>query len=136
MRWSKLLWCCRNKNKKNVVRNTRKDVPEELLTFYCKSAEEVAEFFEVDLKEGLSNEQVLSSRHKWGSNVLKKKGGVKLWKIIFHNFVNFMSGVLFVAFVLSMATEQWIEAGVVLFIIVINALIGTIQGTILQQNEN
>jgi len=118
---------CFWRKKKKKIRDTRKDVPKELLTFYTQPADFVADFFEVDIHKGLTDSQVDASRRKWGENILQKKGGVKLWQIVFHNFVNFMSGVLFVAFVLSMATEQWTEAGVVMFIIVINALIGTIQ---------
>ncbi|KAL6069734.1 P-type ATPase [Balamuthia mandrillaris] len=118
---------CTGKQSKKKARNTRHDVPEELQAFYVKEAQEVADLLQVDPSKGLSEEGVLASREKWGLNELKQSGGIKIHVIIFHHFVNFMSFILFIAFVLGMATEKWMEASVVMFIIIVNALIGMFQ---------
>ncbi|KAL6055186.1 potassium/sodium eff [Balamuthia mandrillaris] len=99
------------------------------LTFYwTMEAEEVAELLGlVDLQAGLTSSQVADLQHRHGANELHQGEGIRFHRILFHHLVNFMSFVLWGAFVLAMVTQQWVDAGVILFIIVFNTIIGVSQ---------
>jgi magnesium-transporting ATPase (P-type) len=49
--------------------------------------------------------------------------------LVVRHLFNFMSFVLMAAFVMACVTQQWIDAGVVAFLIFINTIIGVSQGT-------
>eukprot|EP01119_Soliformovum_irregulare_P014557 TRINITY_DN397_c0_g1_i1.p1 TRINITY_DN397_c0_g1~~TRINITY_DN397_c0_g1_i1.p1 ORF type:complete len:1009 (+),score=350.20 TRINITY_DN397_c0_g1_i1:100-3027(+) len=62
-----------------------------------------------------------------GPNVIQGKEGMPLWKLVLHQTLNVMNLVLTFATVLAIITVQYIDAGVIAVIIVINALIGITQ---------
>jgi magnesium-transporting ATPase (P-type) len=53
---------------------------------WCRTAEEVAQDFSVDLATGLSSEEVLARRAKHGTNELEKEQATPLWKLILEQF--------------------------------------------------
>lgn len=62
-----------------------------------------------------------------GPNKLKDDGGIKLHLIILRHVFAFMNFVLFAAMAISLVVQQWIDAGVVAFVILLNLVIGIFQ---------
>lgn len=113
---------CRKRNKK-----PRKEIIDEYTYFYTLSYEDIAAKLETSLENGLTSDEVARRKGIYGPNRLNQKSGPSFFKILFHHLFNFMSFVLFAAFVLAMVTLQYIDGGVIAFIIVINTVIGVSQ---------
>ncbi|KAG0268139.1 Na+ ATPase [Linnemannia exigua] len=77
--------------------------------------------------EGLTSEEAEARLHLHGTNELKGDGGVKWQKILWRQIANPLVIVLLIANILSFATKQFPEGGVILFIIIMNATIGFYQ---------
>ena len=94
--------------------------------------EEVAKLvkdYNSDLHEGLSSEQVMTNRKKYGRNELEKKKKVPLWQRFLLQFKDALTIILIIAAVVSIAIdpEEWIESAIIFFVVVVNALLGLIQ---------
>jgi magnesium-transporting ATPase (P-type) len=90
---------------------------------------EVAALLETSVETGLSLAEAARRLGVWGPNQLRRSGGVKFHTLVARHLFNFMSFVLMAAFVMACVTQQWIDAGVVAFLIFINIVIGVSQGT-------
>lgn len=66
----------------------------------------------------------VARRDKYGSNVLATSGGVTVWSILIRQVSNSLTLVLAIAMVLSYATLDWIEGGVISAVIVLNIVVG------------
>jgi magnesium-transporting ATPase (P-type) len=53
---------------------------------WCRTVEQVAQDFSVDLATGLGAEEVLARRGKYGTNELEKEQATPLWKLILEQF--------------------------------------------------
>jgi Ca2+-transporting ATPase len=53
---------------------------------WCRTAEEVASDYRVDVSIGLSSAEVLERRAKHGTNELEKEEGKPLWKLVLEQF--------------------------------------------------
>ncbi|KAL6055196.1 P-type ATPase [Balamuthia mandrillaris] len=102
---------------------------QDALAFYwTMEPEEVADRLGLaDLNAGLTSSQVADLQRQHGANELHQAGGIKFHRILFHHIFNFMSFVLLAAFIMALVTQQWIDAGVIMFIIVVNTIIGVSQ---------
>ena len=105
-----------------------------MASWHQQTIEEIAEKFKVDVKSGIWEDEISSREATYGKNKLKegKKHGF-IYKF-FQQMKDMMIIVLLVAAVISavMAIVQGeftelIEAGIILLIVVVNALIGVIQ---------
>ncbi|MDR0419004.1 MAG: calcium-translocating P-type ATPase, PMCA-type [Prevotellaceae bacterium] len=100
--------------------------------YYNLTAEEVVEDLQSSLDNGLSKEEARKRLDEYGHNEFKKK---KKKSVIFKflaQFKSFMIIVLLIAAVISgvvgyMHGEGFADAIIILFIVVLNAIIGTIQ---------
>lgn len=105
---------------------------------HAKSIEEVKEHYQTDLKNGLSEEEAKRRLEEYGENKLdegkKEPFIIKLLK----QFIEPMVIVLLIAAVISLViffvnlgmgktSDEWIDAIVILAIVIINAFIGAIQ---------
>lgn len=101
---------------------------------------DINEFIKTNPETGLNDEQVLLSREKFGENKLAKQKNDNFLKIFFKNLLfDLMSLLLFISSILGLglgiyqhidgndALLSFIQSGVLFFIVVINALFGTIQ---------
>ena len=77
--------------------------------------------------QGLSDEEVTRRREKYGSNELKEKPRPTFLQLVLAQLNNFIVILLIVASVISAILGDWIEAGVIMLIVVLNAILGVVQ---------
>ena len=78
-------------------------------------------------KDGLSEMEVAERLEKYGTNELEDRGGRSSLQIFLSQFQDLFTVILIVAAVISAFLEDWIEAVVILAIIVLNAVMGYVQ---------
>ncbi|KAG2377563.1 hypothetical protein C9374_009079 [Naegleria lovaniensis] len=91
------------------------------------SIKEVTTQFHTNAEHGLSTTQAQERIQLFGRNELKSQGGINLWKLLAFHLFTFMNLILAVAMVISFAVTEWVDGGVVAFIIVLNIIIGVLQ---------
>lgn len=94
---------------------------------WSRETQELVEALEVDADEGLLPEQVTTSRSTWGANVLETERGRGWLARLISQFNNLLIQVLLVAAALTAYFEEWLETGVILAVVVVNAVIGFVQ---------
>ena len=94
--------------------------------YFFKSTEEVLKEFSVTEK-GLTKEKAELSRNLYGVNELQEHEKEKAWVIFLSQFKDFLVIILIIAGIISMMTGN-IESTVVIFaVIIMNAILGTVQ---------
>lgn len=83
--------------------------------------------YQVDENRGLSEKEVLIRREKHGSNELVKQKKVTLLAMLFEQFMDPMVLILIVGATVSIFLKEYIDAIIILTVIVLNAIIGVIQ---------
>ena len=110
-------------------------------TPWTASAPDVCAKLDVDPQTGLSETKVESLRSTFGFNELDKEEGKPLWKLVLEQFDDALVKILLVAalvsFVLAFTEERapgvelslvdFVEPGVILLILVLNAIVGVWQ---------
>ncbi|KAF4221178.1 hypothetical protein CNMCM8980_009622 [Aspergillus fumigatiaffinis] len=103
---------------------------------FLHSPAEVLEHFEVSERAGLSQDQVLKSRQKYGPNALAEEPPTPLWELVLEQFkdqlVLILLGSAAVSFVLALFEEgdDWtafVDPVVILTILILNAVVGVTQ---------
>lgn len=101
---------------------------------YGKSSAEVLEELEVSEQTGLSEEEVISRRTKYGENKLAEKKKKSVWARFFAQFKDVMIVILLIAAIVSFAiaikensAKEFIEPALILLIVILNAVIGVAQ---------
>ena len=108
---------------------------------WTDDVEQVASTFGLDLARGLGAKQVEAARSVHGFNELDKEDGKPLWKLVLEQFDDALVKILLLAAVVSFAlafTEErapgvdisivdFVEPGVILLILVLNAIVGVWQ---------
>ena len=90
------------------------------------SAEELRKEFHVT-DEGLSSRQVEQIRREKGENILKEEKKKSIAWVFFHQFCDLLVVILIVAAVISMFSENVESTVVILLVLVMNAVLGTVQ---------
>ncbi|KAI9291332.1 Na P-type ATPase [Neoconidiobolus thromboides FSU 785] len=91
------------------------------------SIDEVLNLYSTDLEEGLNSDQVKELSQKYGLNELSGNSGVSPWKILLRQVANILTVILVIAMAIAFASQDWVEGGVIGFIIITNATIGFMQ---------
>ena len=95
-------------------------------SFYDKDVSDI--LFEFGTSElGLKESEASARRAKYGANVLPKKKKDGIFKIFFREFIDPMVLLLVVAIIASIIAGEYIDAAVIAFIILIDAIMGTYQ---------
>ena len=76
---------------------------------------------------GLSTEEVETRLQKYGLNELPKKKKDGILKIFFSQFANSITVIMIIACILSIFIKEYTDAIAITFIIVVDAIVGTIQ---------
>ena len=100
---------------------------EEQQSWYALEAEQVVQRLETDVDEGLETAEAKRRLSEYGYNELEEKPPTTFWERLLDQLKGFVVIILLVAALISAAMGDWIEAGVILAIVVLNAAIGVIQ---------
>lgn len=84
----------------------------------------VAQQLETDLFAGLSETEAQNRLQNYGPNELKEQAGRSPWSILFEQLTGVMVLILYAAAIISLFLGEWIEAVVILIIVVLNAALG------------
>ena len=103
--------------------------------FFSKSSMDVLNHFNVT-KEGLSTEQVNKSREENGFNELTEKKKKSVLVVFLEQFKDLLVGILIVAALISMATGDAESTLVIFAVIIMNAILGTVQNVKAEQSLN
>lgn len=103
--------------------------------FFSKSATDVLNRFNVT-KEGLSTEQVNKSREENEFNELTEKKKKSVLVVFLEQFKDLLVGILIVAALISMATGDAESTLVIFAVIIMNAILGTVQNVKAEQSLN
>lgn len=90
-------------------------------------ASDVAERLATEVGTGLSEEEVLRRRERYGQNELKGKPGKSALTRFLMEFNQPLMYILLVAAVVTLLLQKWVDAGVIFAVTLINATIGWIQ---------
>merc|ERR1719162_2482923 len=101
------------------------------------SVEDILRDQKVDIRKGLSDDEVLKRRDDFGLNELEHEERTPLWKLVLEQFDDKLVQILLFAALLSFGlaffeeVDHWLEAfvepGVILLILIINAFVGVWQ---------
>ena len=95
--------------------------------WHQKTESQVAEALKTQV-DGLSTQEASTRLLQFGPNELFGNSGPSAWKVFLANLFNAMNFILFVALVFSAAVlYDWVEVGILAFVIVTNTGIGFIQ---------
>jgi Ca2+-transporting ATPase len=100
--------------------------------FYTQSAEEVLQKFGVNPEMGLSETEIEKRREKYGLNKLASKKQKSLLSVFLEQFKSSMVAILLIAAIVSgvigvMEGEGLVESFVIIAILLLNAIIGTVE---------
>ncbi len=76
---------------------------------------------------GLTNNEAVERLDQYGSNELKEKPRPTFFQLVLAQLNNFIVILLIVASVISAFLGDWIEAGVIMLIVILNAMLGVVQ---------
>lgn len=91
------------------------------------SIEQTAQDLGTHLTNGLTGAEARARLEKYGPNELKEKPRPGFFSLLFDQFKDFLIIILIAAAVLSVLLGEWIDAIVILAIVVLNSVIGVVQ---------
>jgi len=94
---------------------------------FAQSAESVLRALGSDVKQGLGGEQVARRRTEFGFNELETVPPEPLWRKFLRQFSDVVVWLLIVAAVVSGLLREWTDAGAILAIVLLNAILGFVQ---------
>ena len=97
------------------------------LNWHVLTAEEVLSRLGVARERGLSPDEAQARLKKYGPNALPEAPPTPFWKRVLAQLKSFLVLILLAATAISMVLGDWIEAGAILAIVVLNAVIGALQ---------
>lgn len=95
--------------------------------YEMKTIQEVSEMLQVDIHQGLSDSEQQIRQKREGKNKLQQERKKNPFRIFISQFQDPMICILFVASLLSFFLKEYADALIILFVILINAIVGTIQ---------
>lgn len=95
--------------------------------WFSKSNEAVLQELQVDRLQGLSSEEVKKRQEEYGENKLKGKPKKKLISLFLAQLKDMLIYVLLAASVITIVIGEYVDAIIILFVVVLNAAIGVFQ---------
>jgi Ca2+-transporting ATPase len=98
--------------------------PKQITSPWSLSISDTLQSLNVNLDEGLSQDEIIKRRKKYGANQLKQVKKKSPWKILFEQLKSLIVLLLVAAALISTFFHEWIDAGAISAVIIINAMIG------------
>ncbi len=96
-------------------------------TWHALSAEETLEQLEVPSYHGLSSEEAARRLKQYGANRLVEKPRPGFFRLVLNQLNSFIVILLIVAALISAFLGEWVEAGAIFAIVLLNAVLGVVQ---------
>ncbi|HNT53953.1 MAG TPA: cation-translocating P-type ATPase [Anaerolineaceae bacterium] len=107
---------------------SEKPLSEDLsVTWHALSAEEVLSNLGTQIEQGLTSEEAEKRQAQYGLNQLVEAPRPTFFKMVIDQLNNFVIILLIVAAIVSALLGEWVDAGAILAIVVLNAVLGVIQ---------
>lgn len=95
--------------------------------WYSKSIQEVLDEFKVDPSTGLSESEAKSRLEKYGPNKFKEQKKKSILQMFMAQLKDWLIYVLFAAVIITIFLGEYIDAVIILLVIILNAVLGVIQ---------
>ncbi|MGD2178666.1 MAG: cation-transporting P-type ATPase, partial [Anaerolineae bacterium] len=95
--------------------------------WHSRPIDDVAKALETDLDAGLTSDEAKARLERHGLNELAETPRPGFWQLLLRQFRDFVVIMLIVASVVSFALGETVEAGAILAIVILNAVLGVIQ---------
>jgi Ca2+-transporting ATPase len=111
---------------KNVVSNTEPS-PKAQKSWHSLAAEDTLKQLETKIDTGLTSQMAKERLDKYGQNQLKEKPRPGFISLVLNQLKSFVIIILLVASVISALLGDYVEAGAIMTIVVLNAVLGVVQ---------
>lgn len=95
--------------------------------YHSLSVAEAAAALDVHTLQGLSAHEAESRLHAVGTNELEEKPHPSFLSLLLAQFKDFLVIILIVAAIISIILGEWLDAGVIIMLVILNAVIGVVQ---------
>lgn len=97
------------------------------MNWHSLRADDTIKKLETELEQGLSSQEAGERLNKYGHNQLQEKSRPSFLALVLNQLKSFVIGVLLVASIISAVLGDYVEAGAIMAIVVLNAVLGVIQ---------
>ena len=111
----------------NLIETTSDMRPDLTITWHDKTIEDIYSEMDISPSVGLTSEQIKRRQDKYGLNELMDKPRPSFFQLLMPQLNNFIVILLIIASIISAILGDWIEAGVIMLIVVLNAILGVVQ---------
>ena len=105
-----------------VDREAVRDTP-----WHTRPADDVVQELETDAESGLSADEAADRLEEYGPNQIRTGEMMPWWRILLHQFTDPLIYILLIAAGVSVLIQEWIDAIVILAVVVLNGAIGFVQ---------
>jgi len=95
--------------------------------WFSKSIEEVLKEIHVDPSHGLSEEEAKARLEKYGANKLQGKKKKNIFQMFIAQLKDWLIYILFVAVIITLFMGEYIDAIIIILVIITNAVLGVVQ---------
>jgi Ca2+-transporting ATPase len=99
----------------------------ETVSWHSRSVQEVTRELKTDTEVGLTSDKAEARLKQYGFNELAERPRPGFWQLLLGQFNNFVVIMLIVAAIVSFLLGEMVEAGAIIAIVVLNAVLGVIQ---------
>ena len=92
-----------------------------------KPIEALVSGLQTHLERGLSRQEAQGRLEKFGANELTERPRPGFFALLWDQFNNYLVIILIVAALVSLALGEWVDSIAIMFIVVLNAVVGVIQ---------
>jgi len=95
--------------------------------WHSHSVEETVELLATHLHRGLTAEEAQERLAQYGPNELQERARPTFWHLLLNQFKQFLVLILIVSAIVSLFLGEYVEAGAIMAIVVLNAVLGVVQ---------
>lgn len=94
---------------------------------FNQSYKDILNLVKANYPDGLSEEDANHRLNTNGKNMLREKRSINVFRVFVMQLANWLIGILFIAAGITVFLGEYVDAGIILLVVFINALLGTIQ---------
>ncbi len=94
---------------------------------HARAVEHLVEVLQTHLRTGLGDEEAAARLAQYGPNALQERPRPSFWQLLLSQFNNFLILILLASAVISFALGEYLDAGAIMAIVILNAVLGVVQ---------